>query len=89
MIAPLRQLFEAGGRSPGKRFEQTKRGLVWLVRNSVHTPLGRKTSAAHFESIPTRRLAVQFKPFTHNLSLLLFISKIQYYIEHLEHLNEC
>ena len=35
MVATLRQLFEAGCRSPGKRLEQTKRGLVWLAIISV------------------------------------------------------
>ena len=42
MIAPLRWLFEAGGRSLGIRYEKTKQGLVWLSRISVHTPLGER-----------------------------------------------
>ena len=34
---PQRWLFGAGSRSLGISFEQTKRGLVWEVRNSVHS----------------------------------------------------
>ena len=42
MISSLQWLCEAGGRSLGIRFEQTKQGFVWLVTNSVHTPLGKR-----------------------------------------------
>ena len=39
MVGPLLWLFGASGRSLGISFEQTKQGLVWLERNSVHNTL--------------------------------------------------
>ena len=36
MVAPLRPLYEDGCRGPGKRFEQNKLDLVWVVIISIH-----------------------------------------------------
>ena len=55
------------------RTNQTRFGMV-SEKLSTH-PSGKKTSAAHFESIPTRRLAVQFKLFTNNFGLLFSFRK--------------
>ena len=61
MIAPLRQLLEAGCRTSEEkdRTNQTRFGMVSEIL-STH-PSGKKTSAARFGHFPTRRLVVQFK----------------------------
>ena len=41
-LPPYDQLLEAGCRRLKIRLEKTKLGLVWLARDSVHTPLGKR-----------------------------------------------
>ena len=52
------------------RENQTRFGMV-SERLSTH-PSGKKTSAAHFKPIPTRRLVVQFKLLTYQCILFCF-----------------
>ena len=84
MVAPLRQLSEAGGRSLGIRFEQTKQGLVWLVRNSVHTPLGERL-------LQLTSNTFQHAGWLYNLALtmtkwLFYFTSQKSFVEHFENL---
>ena len=72
---PLQQLFGAGSRSLGISFEQTKQGLVWEVRNSVHTPLGKRL-------LQLTSNILQLAGWLYNVSLINYRLHILLQIEH-------
>ena len=84
MVAPSRQLYEAGWRSLRKRIEQTKLHLVWVAIFSVHTPLGERL-------LQLTSNTFQHAGWLYNLALtmtkwLFYFTSQKSFVEHFENL---